>query len=90
MADRPLHVLIVDDDYYAREALRALVARDTRTRVWDAVGSIPEALDALGVADDRPLCPDVALLDVRLAEGERAGIDGIAPLRDAAARHARS
>ena len=84
MADQPLYVLIVDDDYYAREALRALVARDTRTRVWDAVGSIPDALGALEVPADRPLFPNVALLDVRLAEGERAGIDGIAPLRDGA------
>jgi DNA-binding NarL/FixJ family response regulator len=84
MSDRPLQVLIVDDDYYTREALRSLVARDARTRVWDAVGSIPESLDALGATGDRPALPDVALLDVRLAEGERAGIDGIAPLRTAA------
>ena len=84
MAVRPLNVLIVDDDYYAREALRALVARDARTRVWDAVGGIPDALLALDVPADRPTAPDVVLLDVRLAEGERAGIDGIAPLRTAA------
>ena len=84
MAVRPLNVLIVDDDYYAREALRALVARDARTRVWDAVGGIPDALLALDVPADRPTTPDVVLLDVRLAEGERAGIDGIAPLRTAA------
>jgi DNA-binding NarL/FixJ family response regulator len=84
VTDRPLQVLIVDDDYYAREALRALVARDARTRVWDAVGSIPEALGSVAAPGDRPACPDVALLDVRLAEGERAGIDGIGPLRTAA------
>ena len=84
MTDQPLQVLIVDDDYYAREALLALVARDTRTRVWDAVGSIPEALDALATPGQRPGAPDVILLDVRLAEGERAGIDGIPSLRLAA------
>jgi DNA-binding NarL/FixJ family response regulator len=76
-----LHVLIVDDDYYAREALRALVARDARTRVWDAVDSIPRALAAMETPDDRPPTPDVVLLDVRLAEGERAGIEGIPSLR---------
>jgi len=81
MIERPLQVLIVDDDYYAREALRALVARDARTRVWHAVGSISQALEAVSIPGDRPAAPDVVLLDVRLAEGERAGIDGIAPLR---------
>lgn len=76
-----VHVLIVDDDYYAREALSALVARDSRTRVWDAVESVPAAVQSLSTSGDRPVAPDVILLDVRLAEGERAGIDGIAKLR---------
>ena len=84
MNDRPLQVLIVDDDYYAREALRALVARDSRARVWDVVSSIPAALTSLETPGNRPLMPDVALLDVRLAEGERAGIEGITPLRECA------
>lgn len=79
-----VHVLIVDDDYYAREALSALVARDSRTRVWGAVDSIPAALAEFSRSGDRPGSPDVVLLDVRLAEGERAGIDGIAKLRIAA------
>ena len=76
-----VYVLIVDDDHYAREALQALVARDARTRVWDSVDSIAAALDTLGTVDDRPPSPDVVLLDVRLAEGERAGIEGIPTLR---------
>jgi DNA-binding NarL/FixJ family response regulator len=84
MAEGPLHVLIVDDDHYAREALRALVARDPRTRVLDAVGSIPSAVERITHPDDRPPAPDVILLDVRLAEGERAGIEGIPALRSAA------
>lgn len=79
-----VHVLIVDDDYYAREALGSLVARDARTRVWDSVESVPGALAALRAQGDRPAVPDVVLLDVRLAEGERAGIDGIAAIRDLA------
>ncbi len=80
-----IYVLIVDDDYYARDAMRALVARDSRTRVWDAVESMPAALALLGKAKDRPPFPDVALLDVRLAEGERAGIEGIGQMRAASA-----
>ena len=77
-----VQVLIVDDDYYAREALRSLVARDARTRVWDAVESIPAAASTFGRVADRPSVPDVVLLDVRLAEGERAGIEGIARIRE--------
>ena len=84
MVAGPVRVLIVDDDYYAREALTALVARDGRARMWDAVDSIDAALDALGNPADRPGTPDVVLLDVRLAEGERAGIEGISALRPAA------
>lgn len=80
----PVHVLIVDDDFYARDALRSLVARDTRTRVWDAVESVGAALTALGTPGDRPAQPHVVLLDVRLEEGERAGIEGIAAIRGAA------
>lgn len=76
-----VHVLIVDDDFYARDALRALVARDGRTRVWDVVESITGAMEALGTEGPRPAQPDVILLDVRLAEGERAGIEGIARIR---------
>jgi DNA-binding NarL/FixJ family response regulator len=81
MAEGPLQVLIVDDDHYAREALRALAARDARTRLWDAVESIPSAIESLTHPGDRPSAPAVILLDVRLAEGERAGIEGIPSLR---------
>lgn len=83
MAEGPLQVLIVDDDHYAREALRALVARDPRTRLWDAVGSIPSAIESITRPAERPSAPAVVLLDVRLAEGERAGIEGIPALRSA-------
>ena len=74
----PIRVLIVDDDYYAREALASLVARDARTRAWASAESVREALEALAAtAGQRAAGPDVVLLDVRLAEGERAGIEGI-------------
>lgn len=84
MNGSPIQVLIVDDDYYARDALQALVARDARTRVWSAVDSLTAALAELATGADRPCSPDVVLLDVRLAEGERAGIEGIPQLRTAA------
>lgn len=80
----PVNTLIVDDDYYARDALRTLVAKDSRTRVWGAVESIHAALADLETPGERSPAPDAVLLDVRLAEGERAGIEGIAAIRAAA------
>ena len=44
----------------------------------------PPHSSALRHLDDRRPAPDVVLLDVRLAEGERAGIEGIPRLRAAA------
>jgi two-component system, NarL family, nitrate/nitrite response regulator NarL len=78
----PVRVLIVDDDCYARDALHSLISRDVRTRVSAAADSIAEALSALASLDGPQ--PDVIVLDVRLAEGERAGIEAIPTLREAA------
>ena len=53
----PIHVLIVDDDFYARDALRALAARDARTRVWDAVESISAmGSEVMGCTTERSAC----------------------------------
>lgn len=78
----PVRVLIVDDDYYAREALRALVARDVRTRVLEAVGSANEASAFLQAAakQHEPL-PEVILLDVRLGKDATGGIEAIPALK---------
>jgi len=78
----PVRVLVIDDDYYVREAITALVTRDARTRLWGVSRNIADAVALLGDQADVP-CPDVILLDVRLAEGDRAGIEGIAALRTA-------
>lgn len=74
-----VRVLIVDDDYYAREAMRSLLARDARTRVWGSAEGIGAALGLLQAARDGK--PDVIVLDVRLDGHERAGIDAIPSLR---------
>lgn len=79
--DSAVRVLIVDDDYYAREAMRSLLARDARTRVWGAAEGIRAALDLL--LDARDGGPGVVVLDVRLDGLERAGIDAIPSLREA-------
>jgi len=78
----PVRVLVIDDDYYVREAITSLVTRDARTRLWGVSRSVPEALAMLAEHSRGPN-PDVILVDVRLAEGDRAGIEGIAALRAA-------
>lgn len=90
MVTDPVRVLIVDDDYYVREAITALVTRDARTRLWGAAAGVPEAVALLSDPTVGPSGgpaggprPDVILLDVRLAEGDRAGLEGIAALREA-------
>lgn len=72
-------VLIVDDDYYAREAMRALVARDARTRVWGTAEDVSDALILLdSTAGPRP---DVIVLDIRMGDDDLAGIKGLPPLK---------
>jgi DNA-binding NarL/FixJ family response regulator len=77
-----VRVLVIDDDFYVREAITSLVTRDARTRLWGAARGVPDALAMLVEAAGGP-GPDVILVDVRLAEGDRAGIEGIAALRAA-------
>lgn len=79
-----VRTLIVDDDFYAREALCALLVRDGRTRVWGAAADIDEAVDALSVtAVHAEPMPDVIVLDVRLHGRERGGIEGLPRLKTA-------
>jgi DNA-binding NarL/FixJ family response regulator len=72
----PVRVLIVDDDYYAREATRALLSRDRRTRVWGVSASNQET-DRLLRESAPAFHPDVILHDVHMTEGPRAGIEAI-------------
>lgn len=80
----PVRTLIVDDDFYAREAMRSLLARDARTRVWGVAADVSEALDHVVTArsEGSPL-PDVILLDVRLHDRELGGIEGMPRLKGA-------
>jgi len=75
-------VLVVDDDFYAREAFTSLLARDEHTRVWGTAHSIDAALEALASADGS--APDVVLLDIHFGSDERAGIVGLPRLSAAA------
>ena len=57
-----------------------LLSKDTRTRVWDVASSTVEAMDLLS-SRKSGTHPDVLLLDIRLAEGDRAGINAIPLLK---------
>jgi len=77
-ADRaaaPLRVLVVDDEAFARQRVRRLLADESGVEVLDECASGREAVDA--VRRDRP---DVLFLDVQMPE-----MDGFAVLRELAA-----
>ena len=82
MPERPLSVLVVDDDFYAREAIRLLLSKDARTRVSGAVSTPDEAVAALETTDVRML-PAVILLDVRFGRNDTAGIEALPAIRAA-------
>lgn len=75
MQTNPFSVLVVDDDYYALEAVKLLLSRDDRTRVWAGADSIDVAIALLQAAEGPD--PDVVLLDVQFGSDERAGIRGL-------------
>ncbi len=77
----PVDVLVLDDDYYAREAMQSLILKDSRTHLWGAASSTAEATGKLAASSSRTL-PTLLLLDVRLGADERGGIEAISPLKE--------
>ena len=72
MAERP-RVLVVDDDYFVRQALTALLTKDPRTEISCAAATPAEALRWL--IDGRPdHFVDVILLDLEFKEGDLSAI----------------
>jgi two-component system LytT family response regulator len=73
--DRPLRVLIVDDEPLARARARRMLAEVGGVEVAGEAGSVPEARDAVAA-----LAPDVVLLDVQMpGEDGFALLEGLEP-----------
>ncbi len=77
MVDRPIRVFLLDDHEIVRRGLRELVDREADLEV---VGDADNAEQAL--ARIPPTRPDVAVLDVRLPDG-----DGVEVCREIRSRH---
>lgn len=75
-----IRVLIVDDDYYVRQALTTLLGKDQRTQVVGEAAS-PEESIALIVRLKSGLQPDVVLLDVEYKQSTMTGIDALREIR---------
>jgi DNA-binding NarL/FixJ family response regulator len=73
-------VLIVDDDFYVREALTALLTRDPRTQVVGNVASPEEALKWLSGREAGDAA-DVILLDMEFKQSPISGMEAIPLLR---------
>jgi DNA-binding NarL/FixJ family response regulator len=75
-----IRVLIVDDDYYVRQALSTLLGKDQRARVVGEAAS-PEETIALISRAKGELRPDVILLDVEYKQSVMTGIDAVQEIR---------
>ncbi|MBN1564228.1 MAG: response regulator transcription factor [Anaerolineae bacterium] len=62
-----LKVLILDRDFYSRQAINSYLAWDRRTRVVHKTGSIESVKDYVNSVDESEW-PDVVLLDTRAAD----------------------
>lgn len=78
MAGRP-RVLIVDDDYYVRQALTTLLIKDPRTEVAGDAATPEEALSWLKSGGKQQV--DVILLDLEFKQGLLSGLEAIPLLR---------
>ena len=69
----PIKVLIIDDDYFVRQATTSLLTKDERTEVIGSAASLSEALSKIKEK------PNIILLDMDLKHSRESGVEAIAP-----------
>ena len=77
---KKIRVLIVDDDYYVRQALTTLLGKDQRTQVVGEAASPEETIDFIARGKSE-LQPDVVLLDMEYKQSTMTGIDAVREVR---------
>jgi DNA-binding NarL/FixJ family response regulator len=81
MMSDEIRVLIVDDDYYMRQALLALLWKEPGVKVI-GMASCPEELIHLVSSGEMQEKADVVLLDMKYIGNEMTGINAIEKIRD--------
>jgi DNA-binding NarL/FixJ family response regulator len=76
-----IRVFIVDDDYYMRQALLALLWKEPGVKVV-GMASCPEELIYMASKGDIQEKADVVLLDMKYVGNEMTGINAIEEIRD--------
>jgi DNA-binding NarL/FixJ family response regulator len=76
-----IRVFIVDDDYYMRQALLALLWKESGLKVV-GMASCPEELIRLASNGDIQEKADVVLLDMKYIGNDMTGINAIEEIRD--------
>lgn len=79
MSRKP-RVLVIDDDYFVRQALTALLTKDPRTELLATAATPQEAINWLKREKESGNV-DVILLDIEFAEGRLSGLEAIPLLR---------
>ncbi len=77
---KKIRVLIVDDDYYVRQALTTLLGKDQRTQVVGEAASPEETIDFIARGKSE-LQLDVVLLDMEYKQSTMTGIDAVRGVR---------
>ncbi|HID65265.1 MAG TPA: response regulator transcription factor [Anaerolineae bacterium] len=78
-----LRVLVVDDDFYVRQALHSLLSKDQRITMMGVAATPEEALQMIAVAQAGSEA-DAILLDLEFKQSEIGGLEAIREMR----RHA--
>lgn len=79
MSTKP-RVIVIDDDFYVRQALLALLSRDPRVEVVMTAATPEEAMNWIKAEKAGPNV-DVILLDMQFKEGDLSGLQAIPLLR---------